>query len=95
MLCVVSLLWISCLFHSGLDGDGSLHLLDHGKDLKVGLSHWAVDSVGSAGPSLHRGALEGRSVFECVCGGRASRRSQHTAALCLAPVLLFGAERLP
>lgn len=47
VLFIVSLLQVAWLLPV-LDSDGSLHLLDYARDLKLGLSHWAVESMGAA-----------------------------------------------
>ncbi len=63
MLFIVLLSRVAWLFLSPvLDSDGSLHLLDYVRDFKLGLGHWAVDSMGAAWAFASQGC-----VRACVC----------------------------
>lgn len=66
-LFIVLLLWVARLFlRPVLNSEGSLHLLDYVRDLKVGLGHWAVDSMGAAQALTSRGRVR---VHVCVWVG--------------------------
>lgn len=47
MLFIVLFRVASASLVPALDSDGSLHLLDYVRDFKLGLGHWAVDSMGA------------------------------------------------
>lgn len=55
---------VAALLLPVLDSDGSLHLLDYARDLKLGLSLGLWTAWGLHEPSHHRGALGCMSVLE-------------------------------